>query len=144
MRENLFLLDTNILVYAYDNTEDRKNEIALEIIEDCFGRGGMFALCLQNICEFLCVVTKKMQNKMSPEEAEFLVKDITDFKNFKKIHYKIKTTLKAAHLTQKYGLHYWDALIAATMIENEIYDIYTENTKDFSKIPGINAVNPFE
>ena len=37
----------------------------------------------------------------------------------------------------------WDAFIAATMIENKIFNIYTENTKDFSKIDGIKARNPF-
>ncbi len=30
------------------------------------------------------------------------------------------------------------------MLENGIDTIYTENVKDFEKIPGIRAVNPFE
>ena len=41
------------------------------------------------------------------------------------------------------NINYWDAFIAATMIENKIFNIYTENTKDFLKIDGIKARNPF-
>ncbi|MBI2445074.1 hypothetical protein HYV43_01665 [Candidatus Micrarchaeota archaeon] len=33
---------------------------------------------------------------------------------------------------------------AATMLENGITTIYTENVEDFEKIPGIKAVNPFD
>jgi len=43
-----------------------------------------------------------------------------------------------------YKVHFWDALIAATMIENNVFTIFTENTKDFKKIKGITAINPLE
>ncbi|MFQ5406347.1 MAG: hypothetical protein ACE5DI_04280 [Candidatus Micrarchaeia archaeon] len=36
------------------------------------------------------------------------------------------------------------ALIAATMFENNCFEILTENVKEFKKIPGITAVNPFK
>jgi predicted nucleic acid-binding protein len=42
-----------------------------------------------------------------------------------------------------YEVHYWDALIAATMRENNIFCIYTENG-DFKSIPWLKVINPFE
>lgn len=53
------------------------------------------------------------------------------------------TLKKAMDISIKKNIEYWDALIAATMIENNISHIYTENIKDF-RIEGITAVNPFE
>jgi predicted nucleic acid-binding protein len=56
--------------------------------------------------------------------------------------YKITTIKSAIDLSNENNMSFWDSLIAATMIENNIFNIYTENVKDF-KISGINAVNPF-
>lgn len=41
-------------------------------------------------------------------------------------------------------LHYWDALLAATMRESRVYKIYTENEEHFNEIPEIQAVNPIK
>ena len=38
----------------------------------------------------------------------------------------------------------FDYFLAATMLDNDIGRILTANTKDFSRIPGIEAVNPFK
>jgi predicted nucleic acid-binding protein len=38
---------------------------------------------------------------------------------------------------------FWDALIAACMLENGIEIIVTENERDFKRIPGITVTNPF-
>lgn len=46
-------------------------------------------------------------------------------------------------MNRDYQTHYWDYLIASTMKENAVKEIYTENTKDFEKIPELKVVNPF-
>ena len=45
-------------------------------------------------------------------------------------------------IVKKLKLHFWDALIAATMIKHGIRVIYTENVKDFAKLREIKAINP--
>ena len=45
-------------------------------------------------------------------------------------------------LTEKYKMQFWDAMLAATMMENNVSTIYTED-EIFGKIEGINAINPF-
>jgi predicted nucleic acid-binding protein len=37
-------------------------------------------------------------------------------------------------MIEKYKMSFWDSLIAATMIENGILNIYTENSKDFNNM----------
>ncbi|WP_304840718.1 hypothetical protein [Methanocalculus sp.] len=45
-------------------------------------------------------------------------------------------------LEEQHKLHFWDALLVATMVENHIHTIYTEDAH-FRKIPGITVINPF-
>lgn len=54
------------------------------------------------------------------------------------------TFLKAIELVRKYRTPFWDALIAACMLENNVKEILTENTKDFMKIPEIIVTNPLQ
>jgi predicted nucleic acid-binding protein len=134
------LLDSNILIYAYDTSEGEKHELARKLLEDCF-MGQPFAVSLQNLTEFFNTITKKIERPISSSEAEDVIKIILEFKNFRKL-IPTDQTLRRAMRLGKLG-HFWDAMIAATMIENGITHIYTENAKDF-QIPGITAINPFK
>ena len=71
-----------------------------------------------------------------------IAKDILNFSGFIKINYLSKTAISAAEIASNFNMSFWDSLISAAMLENNIFHIYTENTKDF-KVPGIIAVNPF-
>ena len=67
---------------------------------------------------------------------------MSQFEGFKKINYSAETIPLALDIVQQFKMPFWDALLAATMRDNGIFNIYTENAKDF-KMPWINAVNPF-
>ena len=137
---NLFLVDTNILVYSYENGENIKKRKSLELIKQCF-RGNMnLAVSNQNLAEFVYVTTKK--RKLSLQEAKVNVSDISNFVGFIKIDYSAETILRAIDIANEFKMPFWDSLLAATMRENGIFNIYTENAKDF-KMPWIKAVNPF-
>jgi predicted nucleic acid-binding protein len=133
------LLDSNILVYAVDNTDRKKHEIAKEILEDGL-RGQKIAISLQNLAEFFITSTRKIKNPLTPKEALETIQLLIELNDFKKISLKEQTLIKAIELSSQ--APFWDAMIAATMLENGISQIYTENTKDF-QIPGITPINPF-
>ena len=139
-KEEIFLVDTNIIVYAYEIENSLRKKKSLEIIEKCYKNEIMLALSNQNLAEFSYVALKKL--KLDAKTVKDIVKDISNFENFKKINYKRKTILSAIDITEKNKMSFWNSLIAATMIENGILNIYTENSKDF-KIPQLNVVNPF-
>jgi len=52
--------------------------------------------------------------------------------------------VRAISLNSQYGIQFWDALLVATMQRHGITTIFTENTGDFEKCPGIKAVNPLK
>ena len=139
------LLDTNILVYAYDKTDERKHKIAVDLVVDTFNGKRPLAISLQNLNEFYVIVTKKSKNILDPTTARNVVAEFLNFKQWKKLYPDEDTLFHAMEMHAKYKLpDFWDTHIAAVMLQNGITTIYTENIKDFKKIPGIKAINPFK
>lgn len=138
--DKLFLIDTNILVYAIDMQEGAKNLKAKELINRCWQGKDKYAVSTQNLAEFVSVSTTKA--KLDFQQAKIMVGYIIEFVGFIKINYSPETVLSAIDISHEFKTSFWDSLLAATMRENGIFYIYTENSKDF-KMPWINAVNPF-
>jgi len=138
----IILIDSNILIYAYTEAEPEKKQKALKILNQCWKKETQLAISLQNLAEFFIVVTKKLPNPISIDAANQIILDIISFSNWKIIQYDQSALLYATSNSK--GIHFWDALIASTMIKNNIYKIYTENITDFNKFPNITAINPFK
>lgn len=138
------LIDSNILVYAFDFSEGKKQSIAKNIMKEIFSGKINIILSTQNLSEFYLIVTKKIKNPISSKEAEETIVDISYINNVSVKTIKITTIINAINISEKYSINYWDALIVAVMQENYINHIVTENEKDFKKIPGIIVTNPFK
>ena len=141
--DEICLIDTNILVYAYDESEGKKHEICKRLIDECWRLREKYSISIQNLSEFYVVITKKIENPVPMEMAKGIIEDIIEFQNWILMDYDPRTILSAIELNMVYKVHYWDALIAATMRENEIFRIYTEDG-DFKNIPWLNVINPLE
>ncbi|MBM4053611.1 MAG: PIN domain-containing protein [Planctomycetes bacterium] len=136
------LIDTNILVYAYDASEGYKHRAARELLKSVWEEGGGI-VCLQNLMEFFVVITRKVENPISIIVAKTIIEDILKSKNWKIIDRDTDTLLKAIDITFEYRIHLWDALIVACMKENDVLEIVTENRNDFERIPEIKVTIPF-
>ena len=137
------LIDTNIIVYAYDTSEKEKHSISKDILKQIWKYGGGI-VCLQNVMEFFVIITKKVKNPIDIIEAKTIIEDFLKSENWKVIDRDEDTFLKAIDIVSKYNIHLWDAVIVACMKENDINEIVTENKKDFGKIPDIKVIVPFE
>lgn len=136
------LIDSNILIYAYDSTDKKKHETAKKILQKAWQKQADYALSVQNISEFFYVATEK--TKVLPrEEAREIVRNLTSFSYWHIFHLTEATLRLAASISTDSKIHFFDALLAATMKEHNIAEIITENEKDFEKIPGIKIINPF-
>ena len=138
------LLDTNILVYAFDITERDKHIIAKDLLFDLFSKEQISFISIQSLSEFFVISTKKLPKPVDKKEARELIEKIIDSKNFRILKFNTNTVLSAIDSHIKYGASYWDALIAAVMQENMVNTIITENEKDFKKIPWLTVINPFK
>lgn len=143
------MIDTNILVYGFDNSEGLKHELANELLEQAFEGKLQVMLSTQILSEFFVNITGERKrtgvNKpMTVAEAKALVRDISSgFQSITVAGIRPATVVEAIELKELSNASYWDCLIAATMKEHGITTIYTED-KEFEKIGGIKAVNPFE
>ena len=138
---NLFLIDTNLLVYAAEKDESTKVQKSKELVNKCWRGEENLVVSSQNLAEFVFVTTRKA--KLNLEEAKTFIEFISDFHGFQKINYNAETVISAIQIANEFKTSFWDALLAATMRENGIFNIYTENVSDF-KMPWIKAVNPLK
>ena len=136
------LIDTNVLVQAYVVSDERKHNIALSVIEKVW-EGEPTTTTLQNLCEFFFVVTRKVARPISANAAETVIQGILAASQWTVIDRTSSTVLKATEMVRDYRASFWDALIAACMLEHGVHTIVTENERDFRKIPGITVIDPF-
>ena len=137
--KSLALIDTNILVYAYAESAPNTQK-AVAILSDCFSGKTSLAISLQNIGEFCDVALRKRW--LEHAAVQKIVGHILDCTSFVKFTYTQKTLPEAIVYAANFKIGFWDAMLAATMLENGVSTIYTENTKDFN-MPWIKAINPF-
>ena len=121
MSDEICLIDTSILVYAYDESEGKKHEIGKHLIDECWRLKKKYSISIQNLSEFYVVITKKIEKPMPIETAKEIIGDIIEFQNWIVIDYDARTLLSAI----------------------EINISYTENG-GFKSIPWLKVINPFE
>ena len=138
------LIDSNILIYAYDKSESIKNAIAEKILEDVFINKKNVAVSTQNLSEFFVNITSKIEKPIRPIEAYNAIHEISSISNVKTFTIGKQTIINAIGFSIEFNIPYWDAQIAAVMHENNINTIVTENEKDFKKIPWLRVINPFK
>ena len=132
-------IDTNILVYAYDTDEPVKQARAREILKQGI-EDETAILSVQVIGEFFTVVTRRIPNPLSVEEAEEVLNllgilPIIDL-DFRMVRHAIE-------IHRQHGIAYWDALIVAAAHRAECTRILTEDLNAGQSYSGVSVVNPF-
>ena len=137
---NKVLVDSNILIYSVQK-EEKKHPKAVESIEKLVNKKKM-AVSVQNLVEFSRVLREKAQPAVDHETVKEYLFGFMKFSTV--LEYSGNTAVEALSLSKLYGIHFFDALLAATMQENGTKEILTENEKDFAKVKWIKATNPFQ
>lgn len=135
------LIDTNILIYAYDNSDPIKHEIAKKVLKE-LDENGEGLISAQNLAEFSRVLCEKAIPSISYNQVRIYVLQLKSL--YQIIAYNEQEVVEALHLASNYGLHFFDSLLAATMESNFVNEIVTENERDFSKLHGLKVTNPFK
>ena len=143
MQDNKFI-DTSVLVYAFDKTDQKKHAVTTNLIDDILNKEGRVIVSNQVLLELYNVLTRFISKPLATEEAKSIILDFFDSQDWIKLDYSTSTTKRAITIAADIKVAIWDVLIAETMRENEVYIIVTENEKDFRRIPGITVENPFK
>ena len=147
--DEIAFIDTNILVYALD-TESPFHLKAIDFVNRTARDGLGMGISPQVVGELYATITnpKKASHPLSPNEAIDVIGSIWEAENIRRIFSKQGSTLKLTlELVKRYQLKsmdFFDAQIAATMLDNGVTTIYTVNESDFAIIEEIKAINPFK
>lgn len=135
------LIDTNVLVYAYDRSEAAKQQRALDLLDQLVGRGAG-ALTTQILAEFFVTVTRKLAAPLPVADA------YTRVENYLRAWAVLEVTglvvLEAARGVRDYQLSFWDAQIWASARLNQLPFIFSEDFNAGSTLEGVRIVNPFD
>ena len=140
--QDKFVVDTSILVYAYNKSEKEKRGRCINLIKSIFNNEREAFITNQILAELFSVLALKIEKPIPTEKADLIIDSIIKSNNWNKINYTHITIKKAIDLLKSFKIPFWDSLIVATMLENDIFCIYTENTKDFKKVPRLKVINP--
>jgi len=145
---NPIFLDTNLIVYAIN--KDSPYHARATALMEAIGEGKLeTCLSLQVLGEFYATATnpKKIEKALTPEEAVMVIEGLLKADTILKLYPKQETLKLTLDLVKRYqlkSLDFFDAQIAATMLDNGVTTIYTVNEQDFAIFEEIKAVNPFK
>lgn len=134
------LIDSNVLVYAFDPADRRKQQAALTLLDGLAAvqRG---ALSTQILGEFFRVTTEKLTRRLSRAAAQREV--ILLAAGWPVMPITSHVVLEAARGAVAHGMPYWDAQLWATARLNQLEVLLSEDFQDGRVIDGVRFVNPF-
>jgi len=134
------LIDTNILLYAYDRAEPVKQPKALAVL-DRFVTWRIGVLTPQILAEFFVNATRKLDPPLTVEDAYeriqnyLLAWDVIDVTG--------PIVLEAVRGVHTYKMSYWGAQIWASAKLYQIPVIFSEDFDVGAVVEGVRFVNPF-
>lgn len=133
------LVDTNILVYARDASEPVKQAAAGRWLEVLW-EGRLGRVSTQVLNEYYVVVTEKLRPGMSREAARADVRSLVAWAPVP----TDRAVVEAAWTVQdRFGLSWWDSLIAAAAQVAGCSYILTEDLQAGRSLDGVLVVDPF-
>jgi len=143
MTGNPVLIDTNILVYAFDADSGKKHTVAKDLLARCWKNEAQYTVSTQNLAEFSVVVREKVEHPLPSNDVRQFLNAIMRSRGWQVLSYGAGTVIRAHEIRDDLGLHFWDALLAATLEEHSVRTICTEDVH-FRKVPWLTVTNPFE
>jgi predicted nucleic acid-binding protein len=130
-------IDTNVLVYANDPADRRKQQIARETLLE---HAGTLVLSAQVLSEFYSVVTRRFSPFLGLEEAGTIVDDL---RRFPIVVIDEQLVLDAITISATAMLSYWDGLILAAARNAGCDVVLTEDMSHGSTVAGVRIESPF-
>lgn len=138
MSDRVFV-DTNILLYARDASEPRKQPVAEACLQELWqARTGCVSVQVLN--EFFVNATQKLDPGLTRHEAW---EDVEALAAWNPLPLDMTLISRGFALQERYSLSYWDALIVAAAEAGGCAEILSEDLADGALYAGIRVRNPF-
>ena len=133
-------VDSNLFVYAHDESAGHKREIARDLISELWeSRSGCASV--QVMQELFVNLTRKVPKPLSVREAAALIEDLSAWT----IHSPgVRDVLYAIELHERTGVSFWDAMILTSARSLDCHVLYSEDLSAGQTYDGVLVVNPFD
>ena len=131
-------IDTNVVVYASDPSDSRKNELAVEILADAFDND-QYVISSQVLNEFVNTALSKL--KKSDEEV---VGHLRQLKTMRVVPVSAEWLERAVEIRSRYDLQFYDSLLLAAAEALGCDEFLSEDLNDGQMYGSVKAVNPFK
>jgi len=132
-------LDSNILVYAYDRTQEAKWKRARAFLEDLWASREA-TMSVQVLQEFFRVVTRKLPHPLSVSEARPIVADLAKWPCHRP---GAADVMAAIDLQEELKISFWDAMIVHSARQMGCSVLWTEDLNDGQRYAGVLVRDPF-
>jgi len=136
------LVDTNILVYRFDNRFAGKQKIATEVLRQGIVNGSV-RLPHQAIVEFVAAVTRPIRGHVILKQADALREAEEFLKQFTILYPNDAIVRQAIRGCAAYQLNWFDAHVWAYAEHYGLPEILTEDLQHDRLYGTVRAVNPF-
>jgi len=134
------LVDTNILLYAYDRGETAKQPLALALLDRLVDHD-LGVLTPQVLAEFFVNATNKLRPPLTLGEAYIRIQNY--LLSWEVLDINGAIVLEAIRGARTYQMTYWDAQIWASAKMNQISIVISEDFGDGVMIENVRFANPF-
>ena len=134
------MVDTNVLLYAYDRGEPVKQPQAVAVL-DRLATLRMGVLTPQVLAEFFVNATRKLEPPLSIEEAYDRIQNY--LLAWEVLDVRGAIVLEAVRGVRTHKMAYWDAQIWASARLHQIAVIFSEDFNVGAVVEGVRFVNPF-
>jgi predicted nucleic acid-binding protein len=137
--ERVFL-DTNIVIYCFDNTDTRKQEVAKTLVTQALS-SGMGVVSSQVLQEFCNVASNSRKLSLALDQIMAYVNLVLQPMN--RIAIAPQVLQRALNIRSTFQYAFDDSLIIAAAQEAKCTTLYTEDMQHGQLIDSTRIVNPF-
>lgn len=137
--DRVTFVDTNVLVYAHDRSETRRQPIAQALL-DVLWRTRSGVLSTQVLQEFYVVTTRRFDPPMRRRAAREVV---ALYGEWPIVQVDVALILAASKLEERHAFSFWDALVVEAARRCGATRLLTEDLQAGRRIDGISIENPF-
>ncbi|HVR11608.1 MAG TPA: PIN domain-containing protein [Thermoanaerobaculia bacterium] len=133
-------LDSNIFIYLFDETDERRREIARRLIHEGIESGDA-CISFQVVQETLAVLTGKLKKQATPAEARHFLAGV--LAPLWRVMPSPALYARGLELRERYAFGFYDALIVAAAIEGGCTRLWSEDMQNGLRVDRLTIRNPF-
>ncbi len=134
---NRVFFDTNVIVYAHDNSSPEKRDKARKLLAQSF-TDGSGVLSAQVLGETFISLTRKLG-----VDEEAAADEVVQLSAYRVVEVSSDLVLRALEIKAHFQLSYWDALIVAAAEHAGCGTLFSEDLNDGQCYGSVTVKNPF-